>query len=96
MGLFSKIAQGLKKTRDNMAQQMDSLFKSFKKVDEELFEELEEILIMADVGMLTSERICGELARAGQKAEDYRSGRRSGAYSGRSSPSFWKGTRPFI
>ena len=61
MGLFSKIAQGLKKTRDNMAQQMDSLFKSFKKVDEELFEELEEILIMADVGMLTSERICGEL-----------------------------------
>ncbi len=61
MGLFSKIAQGLKKTRDNMAQQMDNLFKSFKKVDEELFEELEEILIMADVGMLTSERICGEL-----------------------------------
>lgn len=61
MGLFSKIAQGLKKTRDNMAQQMDSLFQSFKKVDEELFEELEEILIMADVGMLTSERICGEL-----------------------------------
>ena len=61
MGLFSKIAQGLKKTRDNMAQQMDSLFKSFKKVDEELFEELEEILIMADVGMLTSERICEEL-----------------------------------
>ena len=61
MGLFSKIAQGLKKTRDNMAQQMDNLFKSFKKVDEELFEELEEILIMADVGMLTSERMCGEL-----------------------------------
>lgn len=61
MGLFSKIAQGLKKTRDSMARQVDQVLKSFKKIDEELFEELEETLIMADVGMPTAERICGQL-----------------------------------
>jgi len=61
MGLFSKIAEGLKKTRDSMMGKVDQLFGSFGKVDEELFEELEETLIMADVGTVTAGRICQRL-----------------------------------
>ena len=58
MGFFQSLKEGLKKTRDGIMGQIDALFKRFKKVDEELFEELEELLIAADVGMLTSEKIC--------------------------------------
>ena len=68
MGLFEKIKQGLKKTRDNISGQIQSMLHSFTKIDEELFEELEELLVMGDVGMPTAERICGEL-RARVKQE---------------------------
>lgn len=61
MGFFDKIKQGLKKTREGIFGQIDGLFKSFKKVDEELFEELEELLIMADCGANTSLEICEQL-----------------------------------
>lgn len=61
MGFFKKISEGLKKTRDSVVKQIDSMLKSFTKIDEDLFEELEELLIMGDVGMATAERICGEL-----------------------------------
>lgn len=61
MGLFSKFKQGLKKTKDNVLGQIDSVFKSFKKIDEELFEELEELLIMGDVGVYTAQKICQTL-----------------------------------
>lgn len=61
MGFFEKIKNGLKKTRDNITSKFDSIKNSFKKVDEELFEEIEEMLIMADVGVLTSQKICDEL-----------------------------------
>ncbi len=61
MGLFQKLKEGIKKTRDGIMGQIDALFKRFTKVDEELFEELEELLIAADVGMLTSEKICDTL-----------------------------------
>lgn len=58
MGLFSKIKDGLKKTRDSVIGQIDSMLKSFTKIDEELFEELEELLVMGDVGVTTAEDIC--------------------------------------
>ncbi|MGN0452697.1 MAG: signal recognition particle-docking protein FtsY [Ruminococcus sp.] len=61
MGFFSKIKEGLKKTRDNVVSQIDTMLKSFKKIDEELFEELEELLVMGDVGVSTAEKICDEL-----------------------------------
>ena len=48
MGLFTKIGAGLKKTRDSLMNSMNSMLHSFTKIDNELFEELEEILIMAD------------------------------------------------
>jgi len=58
MGIFSKIKSGLQKTRDSMVKQVEGMLGSFKKIDEELFEELEEILIMSDVGVATSTKIC--------------------------------------
>ena len=63
MGFFQKISQGLKKTRDSLMHPLNSLFKSFTKIDEELFEELEEILIMGDVGAHTAAHICEQLRR---------------------------------
>ena len=61
MGLFSKIKEGLKKTRNAVMGQIDSMLKSFTKIDEDLFEELEELLVMGDVGVPTAEKICDEL-----------------------------------
>ena len=63
MGLFQKIKEGLKKTRDSIVGQIDSMLKSFTKIDEELFEELEELLVMGDVGLPTAQRICEELRK---------------------------------
>ncbi|MCH5202086.1 MAG: signal recognition particle-docking protein FtsY [Oscillospiraceae bacterium] len=61
MGLFSKIKEGLKKTRESVVGQIDSMLKSFTKIDEELFEELTELLVMGDVGIKTAEEITEEL-----------------------------------
>lgn len=61
MGFFSKIAQGLKKTRDSLSGAVSNMLSAFTRIDEELFEELEEILIMADVGLPTAEFICQKL-----------------------------------
>ena len=61
MGFFSKIKEGLKKTRDAVVGQIDSMLKSFTKIDENLFEELEELLVMGDVGVPTAQKICDEL-----------------------------------
>ncbi len=63
MGLFSKIKEGLKKTRDSVIGQIDSMLKSFTKIDEELFEELEELLVMGDVGVTTAQDICSRLRK---------------------------------
>ena len=61
MGFFDKIREGLKKTRDNISGQITQMVNSFTKIDEELFEELEELLVMGDVGMNTAEYICDQL-----------------------------------
>ncbi|MGN0499785.1 MAG: signal recognition particle-docking protein FtsY [Ruminococcus sp.] len=67
MGFFSKIKEGLKKTRDAVVGQIDSMLKSFTKIDDELFEELEELLVMGDVGVPTAEKICDELKKRVKK-----------------------------
>ncbi|MCQ2513524.1 MAG: signal recognition particle-docking protein FtsY [Ruminococcus sp.] len=67
MGLFNKIKEGLKKTRDAVMGQIDSMLKSFTKIDEELFEELEELLVMGDVGVPTAQKICDELRKRVKK-----------------------------
>lgn len=61
MGFFSKLKEGLKKTRDSVVGQIDTLLSTYTTVDEELFEDLEELLIMGDVGMDTANIICGKL-----------------------------------
>ena len=61
MGLFSKIKAGLQKTRNTIAQNVNSIINSFTKIDEEFFEELEEILVMSDIGVATSTEICDRM-----------------------------------
>ena len=51
MGFFDKLKEGLKKTRANFTDSMDQIFNSYEKVDEDFYEELEEKLILADLGM---------------------------------------------
>ncbi|MDE6789427.1 MAG: signal recognition particle-docking protein FtsY [Ruminococcus sp.] len=63
MGLFTKIAEGLKKTRDSFLGGLQKIFNSFTKIDEELFEELEEQMIMSDIGVETSVEICDRVRR---------------------------------
>lgn len=63
MGLFSKIKQGLQKTRDAVVQKMQRVVNSFTKIDEELFEQLEETMIMSDLGVDTSVEICSRLRK---------------------------------
>lgn len=57
MGFFDKLKAGLTKTRESIAEQVNNVFSVFVKVDEELFENLEEALIMADIGVETSDYI---------------------------------------
>ncbi len=63
MGLFSKIAEGLKKTKDSFLGGLQRVFNSFTKIDEELFEELEEQMIMSDIGVDTSVEICSRVRK---------------------------------
>lgn len=61
MGLFSRLAQGLTKTRNNIASGIDAVFKGFSSIDDDFYEELEDILIMADIGVVTTENIIESL-----------------------------------
>ena len=61
MGFFDKLKQGLNKTKNSFDEKINSVFSNFRKVDEELLEELEEVLIMSDVGVETSTKIIGNL-----------------------------------
>ncbi len=64
MGIFSIFKKGLKKTRDEgITAQMDEVIESYEEITDELFDELEEILIMGDVGMPTAERIIRDLKK---------------------------------
>lgn len=61
MGFFEKLKAGLTKTKDAIFKQVNNLFKNFVKVDEDMLEELEELLIMADVGVNSAEEIIEQL-----------------------------------
>ena len=61
MGFFEKLKQGLNKTKDSFNDKINNVFSTFRKVDEELLEELEEVLIMSDLGVDTSTYIIGNL-----------------------------------
>ncbi len=61
MGFFDKLKQGLGKTKSSIDEKINNVFSTFRKVDEELLEELEEVLVMSDIGMETSVKIIDEL-----------------------------------
>ena len=63
MGFLNKVKEGLTKTRNSISNSVNSIINSFTKIDEELFEELEETLVMADVGVATSTEICDRLRK---------------------------------
>lgn len=63
MGFFSKIKEGLNKTRASISNGVNSIINSFTKIDEELFEELEETLVMSDMGVVTAQEICDRLRK---------------------------------
>lgn len=63
MGLFDKLRNGLAKTRESVFGRIDNILASFTKIDDELFDELEEILITADVGVATTSDISGKLKK---------------------------------
>lgn len=60
-GFFARLKSGLKKTRDNIVSGIDSVFSGFSSIDEEFYEELEEILIMGDIGVNATEEILDRL-----------------------------------
>lgn len=63
MGLFAKLREGLTKTRDSLMGRVDTLLKETRKIDEDFYEELEDILLMSDCGMKATTAIMDELRR---------------------------------
>lgn len=67
MGLFSKLKEGLSKTRDNIVSGIDSIFSGFSSIDDDFYEELEETLIMGDIGVRATEDIIEDLKQKVKK-----------------------------
>lgn len=67
MGIFSKLKESLSKTKESISTKFEEVIKVFKSVDEELFEELEEVLIMSDIGVNTSMEIIDALRDAAKE-----------------------------
>ena len=61
MGFFDKLKQGLNKTKESINEKINNVFSNFRKVDEDFLEELEEVLIMSDIGIETSTKIIENL-----------------------------------
>ena len=61
MGLFSKLKEGLTKTRDNIVSGIENVFSGFSSIDDDFYDELEETLIMGDIGVRATEEIIEEL-----------------------------------
>ena len=64
MGFFDKLKERVGKTRSNMSDKLNTVIKNFRRVDEDFFEELEEILILSDMGMETADKVMEELREA--------------------------------
>ena len=73
-GFFSRLVSGLTKTRKNIASGLDAIFSGFSKIDDEFYEELEEILIMGDLGVDTTMNIIENLQERVKEERDQRAG----------------------
>ena len=62
-GFFKRLVSGLSKTRDNIVSGIDSIFHGFSQIDDDFYEELEEVLIMGDLGVKATYRILDDLKR---------------------------------
>lgn len=60
-GFFGRLVAGLTKTRDSIASVFDDIFSGFSSIDDDFYEELEEVLVMADIGIHTTEKIIEDL-----------------------------------
>ena len=67
MGFFKRLVAGLNKTRDNIVSGMDSIFHGFSKIDEDFYEELEEVLIMGDLGVKATYAILDDLRKKSKR-----------------------------
>ena len=72
MGLLSKLKEGLTKTRDNIVSGIDSVFSGFSSIDDDFYEELEETMIMGDMGVRATEEIIEELKDKGKGKQNQR------------------------
>ena len=63
MGFFDKLVKGLTKTRDNMSTSVNQVFTSYDKIDDEFYEDLEETMIMSDMGIRTTDEIITNLKK---------------------------------
>lgn len=63
MGFFDKLKEGLQKTRKGITEKIDKILVSFGKIDDDLFDELEEVLITSDIGIETTERIISDMKK---------------------------------
>ena len=63
MGFFEKLKQGLNKTKESFDSKINNVFSNFRKVDEDFLDELEEVLILSDMGMDTSQKIVNNLRK---------------------------------
>lgn len=61
LGIFSKLKEGLKKTRTGITEKLDNIIKSYSSIDEDMFDELEEVLITSDVGIDTTMKIIDDV-----------------------------------
>jgi fused signal recognition particle receptor len=74
-GFFKRLVSGLTKTRNNIANGIDSIFSSFTKIDEEFYEELEEVLVMADIGINATTEILEKLRQKVKEEKNQGCGR---------------------
>ena len=72
MGFFDKLKEGLNKTKKSFDEKINNVFSAFRKVDEEFLDELEEALIMSDIGMETSVKIIENLRQQNKKRKNRR------------------------
>ena len=72
MGFFDKLKEGLNKTKKSFDEKINNVFSAFRKVDEEFLDELEEALIMSDIGMETSVKIIENLRQRIKKEKIFR------------------------
>ena len=74
VGFFKRLVNGLTKTRDSIVAGIDSIFSGYSNIDDDFYEEIEEILVMGDIGINTTTKIIDHLKSGGRRTH-YRSGR---------------------